>query len=118
MSVLSVVLALGVCLLLPGLGWALKMNYADPGDTLAFAVVLSVCLTAGVGIAMVVTHAWSLGWGLASLGVVSLAGYLPPPRLSSRVRGPSTPSDASAGWLDWYPDVERIGPGSREVPSR
>ena len=52
-------LAVVGCLLLPGLGWALKMRFSDLGDPVALAVVLSICSTVAVGTAMAVSGGWS-----------------------------------------------------------
>src|SRR5215210_1493367 len=72
-----VVGALAICLLLPGLGWARRMHFSDLGDTLALAILLSICMTVAVGTTMVLSRSWSLGWGLASLGGLALAGFVP-----------------------------------------
>jgi hypothetical protein len=72
-----VAVALLACLLLPGLGWARKMHFGDLGDTVALAVVLSICTTIAVATAMAVSGHWSLEWGLAALGGVALAGFVP-----------------------------------------
>src|ERR687893_247655 len=68
--------ALAICLLLPGFGWARKMRLADLGDTVALAIVLSMCVTVVVGTAMVVSG-FSPEWGLAALAGVALAGFMP-----------------------------------------
>ena len=72
-----VAFALAICLLLPGLGWARKMRLADLGDTVALAIVLSICATVTTGTAMAVSGSWSPGWGLAVLAGVALAGFVP-----------------------------------------
>lgn len=69
--------ALALCLVLPGLGWARKLHYADLGDTLALACVLSICTTVAVGTVMVLSRAWSPIWGLAALAGIALAGFVP-----------------------------------------
>jgi hypothetical protein len=70
-------MALAVCLLLPGLGWARKRRFGDLGDTVALAIVLSICTTIAVGTAMAVSGYWSPGWGLAVLVGIGLAGFVP-----------------------------------------
>ena len=102
-----VTLALVACLLLPGLGWAQKMHLGDIGDTLALAVVLSICMTIAVATAMAVADAWSLGWGLAALGGLAAAGFVPVRLLldragaAVRLRIAGFDNDRGA-WSDWY----------------
>ena len=101
-------MALIACLLLPGLGWAQKMHFADLGDTLALAIVLSICMTVAVGTTMALSRSWSLSWGLASLGVLALAGFVPArlllDRASAAVRLPIAGFADDGGWADWYRD--------------
>ena len=95
--------ALAACLLLPGLGWARKMRFGDLGDTLAVAIALSICATVAVGTTMAVSDSWSLGWGLAALGAITLAGFVP-----GRLRGPARGGvTVSEPWVDWYSAVDR-----------
>ena len=124
------IFALTICLLLPGLGWTRRVRSGDRGDTLALAIVLSTCMTVAVGTTMVLSRSWSLGWGLAALSGISVAGYLPIRPLLDRVRAavrlqtvktaansaagaqapdaaPTGPAPAVEPWLDWYADVER-----------
>jgi hypothetical protein len=70
-------MALAICLLLPGLGWARRRRFGDLGDTVALAIVLSICMTVAVGTAMVLSGYWSPGWGLAVLAGIGLAGFVP-----------------------------------------
>ena len=123
------------CLVLPGLGWARKMRLGDPGDTLALTLVLSVCATVGVGTAMALASAWSVGGGLAALGLVALSGFIPGRALAGDVaaglrrwtepggddvwaswqfdvqvrqrQAAIAAREASDVWVDWYTDVER-----------
>lgn len=102
-----VILALAACLLLPGLGWARKMHFGDLGDTLALAVVLSICTTIAVATAMAMSGNWSLEWGLAALGGVALVGFVPVRLLvdragaAVRLRTAGLPDDGGV-WADWY----------------
>ena len=100
-------LAVAGCLLLPGLGWARKMHYADVGDTLALASVLSICMTVAVGTTMVLSRSWSLAWGLAALGGLALAGFVPARLLLDRARAAvqlriAGFSDDGVAWAEWY----------------
>jgi hypothetical protein len=79
-----VAFALAVCLLLPGFGWARKMRFGDVGDTVAMAIVLSICTTVAVGTAMAVSGSWSPEWGLAVLAGIGLAGFVPARLLAAR----------------------------------
>ena len=114
--------ALIICLLLPGLGWARKLHLSDLGDTLALGIVLSICMTVAVGTTMVLSHSWSLGWGLASLAGLALAGFVPArllldwangnrdsqeQALAKQAHASANVTEASAVWVDWYADVER-----------
>ena len=75
--------------MLPGLGWARKMRFGDLGDTVALAVVLSICTTVAVGTAMAVSGTWSLGMGPGGAGAgVALAGFVPARLLVDRAGGP------------------------------
>jgi hypothetical protein len=106
-SATRVALALIACLLLPGLGWAQKMHLGDIGDTIALAVVLSICMTIAVATAMAVADSWSLGWGLAALGGLAVAGFMPVRLLldragaAVRLRMAGFANDGGA-WADWY----------------
>ena len=103
-----VAFALATCLLLPGLGWARKMRFGDLGDTVALAVVLSICTTVAVGTAMVLSGSWSPEWGLAALAGVALAGFVPARLLldragtAVRLRMAGFGDDEGA-WAGWYP---------------
>jgi hypothetical protein len=102
-----VAFALAICLLLPGFGWARKMRLADLGDTVALAIVLSMCMTVVVGTAMVVSG-FSPEWGLAALAGVALAGFVPARLLLDRasaavqLRMPGFGDDEGAR-AGWYP---------------
>ena len=85
-SVGRTVFALAVCLLLPGLGWARKIHVGDLGDTLAWAILLSICMTSAVATTMVLSRSWSLGWGLAALMAIAVIGHLPTRNLAERAR--------------------------------
>ena len=104
-----VALALAVCLLLPGLGWARKMHFGDLGDTVALAVVLSVCTTIAVGTAMALTDHWSVGWGLLVLAGVTLAGFVPGQLLAGRTIAAvrSGFGDDGGAWADWYRETQQ-----------
>jgi hypothetical protein len=65
------------CLLAPGYGWARRMPANSPGDTLALAVVLSICITILVATAMAVLDAWVPVIGFVILTVVAIVGFLP-----------------------------------------
>jgi hypothetical protein len=100
-------LAVVGCLLLPGLGWARKMHYADLGDTLALASVLSICMTVAVGTTMVLSRSWSLAWGLAALGGLALVGFVPARLLLDRASAAvqlriAGFSDDGGAWAEWY----------------
>jgi hypothetical protein len=101
-----VVGALAICLLLPGLGWARRMHFSDLGDTLALAILLSICMTVAVGTTMVLSRSWSLGWGLASLGGLALAGFAPTglllDRAAAAVRLRTVRFADDGAWAEWY----------------
>lgn len=104
---LTMAVALVVCLLLPGLGWARKMRFGDRGDTLALAVVLSMCGTVAVGTAMALSGRWSLGWGLVVLLGIAAAGFVPAGALADRAgaavrRRTAGFGDDGGEWADWY----------------
>lgn len=67
------------CLLVPGYGWAHRMQLKDRGDTLAMTVVLSLCASVLVGTAMAVSGLWSPLAGLAILVLITLGGFAPIP---------------------------------------
>jgi hypothetical protein len=106
--------AVAICLLLPGLGWARKMQLSDLGDTLALAIVLSICMTVAVGTTMVLSRSWSLGWGLASLAGLALAGFVPARLLLDRTGAAirlrvaavrfrmAGVADDDGAWSEWY----------------
>ena len=104
--------ALAICLVLPGLGWARKMRYADLGDTLAMASVLSISTTVAVGTTMVLTRSWSLAWGLAALAGVALAGFVPARPLLERAASAVRFRIAGFGddggeWAEWYRETQQ-----------
>lgn len=105
-----VALAAAGCLLLPGLGWARKMRFGDLGDTVALALVLSICTTVAVGTAMAVAGAWSLGGGLAALALVALGGFLPARALANRATTAvrlrtGGPADDGGAWAQWHAET-------------
>ena len=111
-AAVRVAFALAICLLLPGLGWARKMHFGDLGDTIALAVVLSICTTVAVGTAMAVSDSWSLGWGLAALGGVALTGFVPVRLLLDRAGAAvrlriAQFGDDGVAWTAWYRETER-----------
>src|SRR5215210_723091 len=111
-SAVRVVFALAICLLLPGLGWARKMHFGDLGDTIAMAVVLSICTTVAVGTAMAVSGSWSLGWGLVALGVVALAGFVPVRPLLDRAGAAvrlriAQFADDGGAWVEWVRETQQ-----------
>jgi hypothetical protein len=111
--------ALVICLLLPGLGWARKMHFSDLGDTLALAIVLSICTTVAVGTTMAISDTWSLRWGLAALAGVALAGFVPAVLIADRtgaavrlriaaVRLRMTGvADDGGAWAEWYRETQQ-----------
>ena len=116
-----VAFALAICLLLPGLGWARKMHFGDLGDTIALAVVLSICTTVAVGTAMAVSDSWSLGWGLAALGGVALIGFVPVRLLIDRAGAAvrlriAQFGDDGGAWTDWYRETQQAK--ARQAPRR
>ena len=111
MAAARVAFALAICLLLPGLGWARKMRFADLGDTVALAIVLSICATVAAGTAMAVSGSWSPGWALAVLAGIALAGFVPArllvDRASAAVRLRIAGFDDDGGtWADWYHEAQ------------
>jgi hypothetical protein len=95
------------CLLLPGLGWARQMRLGDRGDTLAMAVVVSICCTVAVGTGMAVSGAWSWAGGLAVLAVVTVTGFVPFAVLADRARAAAGRRIAAFGddggaWEEWF----------------
>ncbi len=105
------------CLVLPGLGWALRLRLRDPGDTLALTVVLSLCLTAIVATAQVVAGWWSPVGGLLALGGIAVLGFVPGLTVVERtgtflfgptgLRGDQDLDTADVEWKDWYADALR-----------
>ena len=65
------------CLLAPGYGWARRMPGNSPGDTLALAVVLSICTTILVATAMAVFDAWVPVTGFVILTAIAIVGIVP-----------------------------------------
>jgi hypothetical protein len=107
-----VAFGLAICLFLPGLGWARKMRFGDLGDTVALAVVLSICMTTAVATAMAVSDSWSLGWGLAALGGVALAGFVPAQLMIDRAGAAVRLRSAGFGddggvWARWYRETQQ-----------
>ena len=103
-SGLRLAAALALCVLLPGLGWARRLRPADRGDTLALAVVLSLCATVAVSTAMVLADRWSLTVGAACLTGIAGLGFVPARRLLSglglRIRWRLSARGIS--FTDWY----------------
>lgn len=106
LSALRLALALGICLLLPGWGWARRFRTGDRGDTLALAAALSICATVVIATTMAVTRHWSSVGGLAALVVVSAAGLLPLPRVHRRLAAAPASAQRSSRqhvrWRDGY----------------
>jgi uncharacterized membrane protein len=73
------ILMAAFCLLVPGYGWAHRMQLKDRGDTLAMAVVLSLCASVLVGTALAVSGLWSPLAGLIILVLITLGGFAPIP---------------------------------------
>jgi sterol desaturase/sphingolipid hydroxylase (fatty acid hydroxylase superfamily) len=67
------------CILMPGYGWAHRMQLKDRGDTLAMTVVLSLCASVLVGTALAVSGLWSPLAGFAILVLITLGGFAPIP---------------------------------------
>lgn len=74
---LRLALALVVCLVLPGYGWARRLRLGDRGDAFALTVLLSICATVAVGTTMAVAGRWSTPVGLAVLLAVGALGVVP-----------------------------------------
>jgi hypothetical protein len=64
------------CLLLPGLGWALRSPLRDAGDKLALAIGISICVITLIGTTMAVTGRWSTSGGAIALLAVAITGFL------------------------------------------
>lgn len=64
------------CLFVPGFGWARRMRLKDGGDTLAMALVVSLCATILVATAMVVSGWWSPVAGFIILLLIATAGFV------------------------------------------
>lgn len=73
------ILMAAFCLLVPGYGWAHRMQLKDRGDTLAMTVVLSLCASVLVGTALAVSGLWSPFAGLIILVLITLGGFAPIP---------------------------------------
>jgi uncharacterized membrane protein len=73
------ILMAAFCLLVPGYGWAHRMQLKDRGDTLAMTVVLSLCASVLVGTALAVSGLWSPLAGLIILVLITLGGFAPIP---------------------------------------
>lgn len=65
------------CLLAPGYGWARRLPGNSRGDTLALAVILSICATILLGTTMAVLHAWEPVTAFMVLTGIGIAGFLP-----------------------------------------
>jgi hypothetical protein len=76
LRVLGLGLVAAACLLLPGLGWALRSRLGDPGDRLALAIGISLCALTVIAATMAVTGRWSAWVGLAVMLAVAIAGFL------------------------------------------
>jgi hypothetical protein len=64
------------CLLLPGLGWAFRLQLRDAGDKLALAIGISICAITLIGTTMAVTGRWSTSGGAIALLAVAITGFL------------------------------------------
>jgi hypothetical protein len=112
------------CLVLPGLGWARRLQLRDLGDTIALTVVLSLTSTAIVATGMAVAGWWSPVAGLVCLAGVAALGFVPVRHVLEQARfvllgGPEPDSDedrrrraaevraAEEEWKDWYADARR-----------
>lgn len=65
------------CLLVPGSGWARRLPGNSRGDTLALAVILSICATILLGTIMVILHTWVPINAFLILTAIGIAGFLP-----------------------------------------
>jgi hypothetical protein len=103
-SGLRLAAVLALCVLLPGLGWARRLGPGDRGDTLALAVVLSLCATVAVSTAMVLADRWSWTLGAACLAGIAGLGFVPARRLLSGVglRIRWRLSARGISFTDWY----------------
>jgi hypothetical protein len=103
-SGLRLAAALVLCVLLPGWGWARRLKPADRGDTLALAVVLSLCATVAVSTAMVLADRWSWTVGATCLAGIAALGFVPARRLLGglglRIRWRLSARDIT--FLDWH----------------
>ena len=60
---------------------------------------------------MALSHSWSLGWGLAALGGIALAGFVPGRLLldradaARRLRIAGVP-DGGGTWAEWYRETQ------------
>ncbi len=108
LAALRMVLAVLICLLLPGWGWARRFRTRDRVDTLALAVVLSICFTVTVSTTMVMAARWSTLGGLAALVVIGVVGFVPTQQVLLRLQTAAAVRPAFAGghhdheWVDWY----------------
>jgi hypothetical protein len=72
--------ALAFALVIPGLGWACRLRLRDRGDTLLFAVTISICLLVLVGEGMALLRLWSVTGGFLILAAIGALGVcLPQP---------------------------------------
>ena len=112
LAALRMVLAVLICLLIPGWGWARRFRTRDRVDTLALAVVLSICFTVAVSTTMVMAARWSTLGGLAALVVIGVVGFVPTQQVLARVQAAVPSRPAAAGhhdpeWVDWFRRHER-----------
>ena len=77
-GILRLVLVAAACLLLPGLGWALRSQLRDAGDKLALAIGISISVITLIGTTMAVTGRWSTSGGAIALLAVAITGFLSP----------------------------------------
>lgn len=80
------------CLLAPGYGWARRLPGNNRGDTLALAVILSICATILIATAMAVLHAWAPVTAFTILTAIGIAGFLP--------LRPSQPAHRQDDWAE------------------
>lgn len=76
-SEVRLISASAFCLLGPGYGWARRLPGHSPGDTLAMAVLLSICATILTATVMAVFGIWSALAGFGILVLFAITGWLP-----------------------------------------
>lgn len=79
-----VIVALGFCLIAPGIGWARWLGFKNAGDTWAMATVLSISMTVIVATIMAVSGLWSPLVGFGALLVLSILGIIAARRRAGR----------------------------------